>query len=104
MSRGPDAATQLERALARMATAAGVALSVSAIESIRWASATFTGSRHRITLRAPRTAAFDRWLSALPEAEFRLRAQIVADLVVARCGTAGNWTEAEVEALTVETD
>ncbi len=52
MSRGPDAATLLERALLVAADAAGCPVAVVASDWTRWASATFTGARHSLTLTA----------------------------------------------------
>ena len=100
MSQHPDAGTQLERALVRSAEAEGIMLTILAADGEKWASATFTGMRHRITITATASPLLDRWLAALPEAEFRLRGHLVADLAV----TCGQRTgeRVELEALTVE--
>lgn len=102
MSGWPDAGAQLERALTRSAEQAGFALVIRAASWTRWASATFTGARHRVTVTATPSPAFDRWLAALPEAEFRLRGHLVADLVVTGERRTGELADAELEALTVE--
>lgn len=102
MSRWPDAGTQLERALVRGADAEGIVLAILAADWARWASATFTGARHRMTIAATASPALDRWLAGLPEAEFKLRGHLVADLLVAGEQRAGERVEVELEALTVE--
>ncbi len=97
MSRGPDAATLLERRLRIAAEAAGVTLTIPQSDWTRWASATFVGAKHRLTLASGDTG-FAAWLAALGEAELPLRGHLVADVAV--LGVAGG--EAEVEVLTVE--
>ncbi|MGN7160032.1 hypothetical protein [Sphingomonas sp. SAFR-052] len=97
MSRGPDAATLLERRLRIAAEAAGVAATVGESDWTRWASATFVGARHRVPIGGSGVA-FDAWVAALAEAELPLRGHLVADVaVVARSGD-----RVVVEVLTVE--
>lgn len=97
MSRGPDAATLLERRLRIAAEAAGVAATVGESDWTRWASATFVGARHRVPI-AGSGVAFDAWVAALADAELPLRGHLVADVaVVARSGD-----RVVVEVLTVE--
>ncbi|MGN6270507.1 MAG: hypothetical protein ACTHM0_11525 [Sphingomonas sp.] len=98
MSRGPDAATQLARAIER----SGPGVTVSKSEAAPWASVTFAGARHRLTVEARATAGFDRWLAALPEAEFALRGHLVAELAVTTLGHCEGRAKVMVEALTVE--
>jgi hypothetical protein len=102
MSRGPDAATALERALLAAAEAAGCPVSVVASDWTRWASATFTGARHSLTLAAPPSARLDQWLVGLDEAEFDLRNYLVADLAVTRMSREEELVTVAIEALTVE--
>lgn len=102
MSRQLDAGTQLERALVHGAREAGIALAILSADWSRWASATFTGARHRVTVAAPASPAFDAWLAALPEAEFKLRGHLVADLVVGDDRHDRDLVEVELEVLTVE--
>jgi hypothetical protein len=101
MSRGPDAGTQLERALVRDAAGAGIALAILAADRTRWASVTFSGARHRLSIAAAPSPRLDAWLAALPEAEFRLRGHLVADVALAS-ERRGELVEIELEALTVE--
>ena len=102
MRRGPDATTLVERALLADARACGAAIVVVEAEARRWASATFAGARHRFTIAAAAQDASLRWLSALAEAEFRLRGHLVADIAVtAQTRDAAGWT-ATIEVLTVE--
>ena len=97
MSRGPDATTLLERRLRIAAEAAGVAIAITASDATPWASATFNGARHRLTL-AGEGAPFARWVAGLLEADLPLRGHLVADIaVVTRTEDA-----VVVEVLTVE--
>ena len=102
MSRGPDAATLLDRALAASASLCGVAAHVVETESTRWASATFSGARHVLTVEVESSAAGTEWLASLPEADLPIRGHLVADLAVVRHARSAARIEATVEALTVE--
>lgn len=98
MSRGPDAGTRLARAL----ESAGPAVVVTARRSTPWASVTFTGARHALTVEAPASVALDAWLEALPEAEFAIPGHLVADLAVVEVRRDGTRVRAVIEVLTVE--
>ncbi|HWK36525.1 hypothetical protein [Sphingomonas sp.] len=102
MSRGPDAATLLERALIADAARAGVAIHITACDSTRWASATFSGARHVLTLVLDGGDAGRAWLAALPETDLPMRGHLVADLAVIRRTATCDRTDATIEALTVE--
>lgn len=102
MSRGPDAATLIERALLASAERAACPVSLADSEMKRWASATFTGARHRITLVGAASPAVDAWLAELAEADLALRGHLVADIQVVHVRRAGEAVTAVVEALTVE--
>ncbi|MBO9624033.1 MAG: hypothetical protein J7500_15095 [Sphingomonas sp.] len=102
MSRGPDAATLLGRALVAASERAGCPVSLAESDWTRWASATFTGARHGITLVGTHSSALDAWIAALPEAEFALHGHLVADLQLVRVRRAGAALTAEIEVLTVE--
>lgn len=102
MSRGPDATTLFERALSAGARGAGCPVAIVASTSVRWASATFTGARHGVTIDAPASDALAQWLAALPEAEFCLPGHLVADLVIVGSETDAGVCRATIEALTVE--
>jgi hypothetical protein len=102
MSRGPDVCTQIERALVCNAAEAGVVFAQGAAVSIPWASVTFAGARHRLTMVAARSASLDAWLASLPEAEFRLRGHLVADLAITGVTRTGDPVEVTLEILTVE--
>ncbi len=99
MSRGPDATTLLERRLRIAAEAVGVTIAITASDATPWASATFNGARHRLTL-VGEGAAFKRWVAALPDIDLPLRGHLVADLVVRRA-VAGE-SVVVLEVLTVE--
>lgn len=98
MSHGPDAATQLVRALER----SGPGVIVAQHDSTLWTSVTFAGARHRLIIEAPLTSGFDRWLAALPEAEFALRGHLVADVAVGSIEHCDGRATVTIEALTVE--
>lgn len=102
MSRAPDAATLLERALVAGAAHAGCPITIAAADWTRWASATFNGARHMLTLSAAAGPALDHWLAGLGEAEFALRHHLVADLSVTRVTREGGVATIALEALTVE--
>lgn len=102
MSRWPDPGAQLERALVRHAADAGIALTVVANAATPWASVTFAGARHRLTLAASPSCALESWLAGLPEAEFSLRGHLVADLAPVSRARTGESAEIGLEVLTVE--
>jgi len=102
MSRGPDAGTLLSRALHEAATRAGCPIELVSADWTRWASATFVGARHVLTLSAASGAAFEKWLEELPESDFALRGHIVADLVIEGVRRDLRVTFATIEVLTVE--
>jgi len=102
MSRAPDAATLLERALLAGARAAGCLMRLAESESTPWASVTFTGARHRLVLTGERSPALETWLAGLPEAEVALRGHLVADLGVVRLVRTDKELTAVLEVLTVE--
>ncbi|MFZ5747213.1 MAG: hypothetical protein ACOY45_06090 [Pseudomonadota bacterium] len=102
MSRGPDAATLLERALVRMAARAGCPIDLVRADWDRWASATFTGARHHLTVRGKDTAVLRGWTASLPEAEFALRGHLVADLAVTESRVDDGYRRIGIEVLTVE--
>ena len=102
MSRGPDVATLLERALVHAARVAGCEAVIAQASMERWASVTFTGARHQITLAlSPKDQAL-HWLASLPEAEFALRGHLVADLSVDRIDRHATGCTASMSILTVE--
>jgi len=102
MSRGPDATTQLERALVANAEATGCAVAIAEADLTRWASVTFAGARHMLTLTGGACPALSRWIAALPEAEFALRGHLVADLSVEAVRREGAEVTVMLEVLTVE--
>lgn len=103
MSRGPDSATLLQRALERSADAAGCAVAVAVHETKRWASATFVGARHRLALTLRDDQASSNWLAALGEAELTMRGHLVADIVTLSVTRRNGEAFVALEALTVET-
>ncbi|URW75509.1 hypothetical protein M9980_13410 [Sphingomonas donggukensis] len=102
MSRGPDAAVLLERTLIADAARSAVMLEVTAGKATRWASATFVGARHALTLSAARDLNADTWIGELEDAELPVRGHLVADVQVVRIVRADGRVVADVEVLTVE--
>lgn len=102
MSCGPDAGVLLERALPRHAAQRGIDLSIVSAGWTRWASATFAGARHDLLLTATPSPALDAWIADLPEAEFALRGNLVADLTVESRTRVGDRVELKIGVLTVE--
>ena len=100
--RRADAHRLLVRALQ---SRAGADATIAASRSETWASATFRGARHAITLRLTGDDAADRGARLAEEMdgiEFDLPGHLVADIQVrSRSGDAAGVT-LEIEALTVE--
>jgi hypothetical protein len=69
--------------------------------SRRWASVTFTGARHRLSVVAPPPAA--DWLTERLDAiEFAIPGHLVADIALIGCRKTAGQFELEIEALTIE--
>lgn len=102
MSRGPDPGTALVRAIEVNARSARCPVRMSASDWTRWASATFAGGRHELTLAADESSALDDWLTELPETELPIRGHLVADIVVTSVRRAEGIATIRLEALTVE--
>ena len=92
----------LAQRLLRSAAAAGCAVTLRAQHSRHWVSATFTGTRHALTLAGTPSPAFDTWLEGLRDAVFDTRRELVADLALVERSAVGGDVEARIEALTVE--
>ncbi|MGY2732689.1 hypothetical protein [Sphingomonas sp. UYP23] len=103
MSRGPDSAILLQRALERSADAAGCAAVARVLETTRWASATFVGARHQIALTLRDDPVSLHWLAALGDAELTMRGHLVADIVTRSTPRRNGEAVVALEALTVET-
>ena len=78
------------------------AIELMDMTSTRWASATFTGARHVIRLEGRDDPALATWLADLPEAQFRLRGHLVADIAVDLVERHDGATVIVIEALTLE--
>ncbi|KQS47002.1 MULTISPECIES: hypothetical protein [unclassified Sphingomonas] len=99
--RGPDAGTLLIRALRGHAAAASLTMHVELIACMPWASATFVGTLHRLTIAAMPVPGLRDWIDGLPEAEFAMRGHIVADLVVDRIESIGDREHVTIAVLTL---
>ncbi len=100
--RRADTATLLDRAVIADAARVGVTVSVVASGATRWASATFVGARHRLTLSSEETDAAAAWLDGLADADLPLRGHLVADLIVVDRTVADARFTGTIEVLTVE--
>lgn len=87
MSR-PDPGRQLLRALARSACAAGCAVELRHDALTDWASATFVGGQHHVTVLGDAPA----WLAALPEADLPMIGHFVASCEVASVASGATLT------------
>ena len=100
---GGDALSRLTRTLTASATAAGCDVPSVVVDASRpWASATFVGAQHAVTLLAPRSPGLGGWVAALPDAELPLRGHVVASLAVERIEDDGVQVILTVEVLTLE--
>ena len=100
-----DATTELVRAL-RMSANIGTFGLEDAV-SRTWASATFTGVRHRIAFRLEGEgahAAAEAFLAGLADAEFHLRGHFLADIALLSRASDGDAVRIAIEALTIEAD
>lgn len=87
-----------------------IPVTLEEVRSRAWASATFVGARHELSLRLEgleADQAAKEFVADLAAAEFPLRGHIVADMHVAaeECGTAPDgepYVRLRIEALTVE--
>ncbi|MBA3879008.1 MAG: hypothetical protein C0500_04765 [Sphingobium sp.] len=86
------------------AAQAGCPIDVTAGDWRRWASATFSGARHRLSLAGSPCPAFDDWLARLGDADMAMPGHLVADLTVAAVRRAPQRIEVDLEVLTVEAD
>lgn len=89
--------------VAQLARRAGAIPVIEQLRSTPWASATFSGARHRLTLRFAgddAQAAATRVARDLDCAEFDLGRHILADIVVLESKDADQNTRVIIEALT----
>lgn len=102
MSRGPDIGTALTRAIERHSRYARCPAEIVSATWQRWASATFTGARHCVTVAMLPCPATEAWLTSLRDAEFDVRGHLVADVDVVAVRRLAPRVEADLEILTVE--
>lgn len=91
------------RAIEASAQVADRPIKIVSSDWTQWASASFTGARHRLTIQGPDSGAFHRWLRTLQESEdMPMRGHQLADILVLSVSSADGETTAVLEALTVE--
>lgn len=103
MSRGPDAATLVKRALERHADAAGCDIAIELRDTTRWASATFFGARHQLILTLCDDPSGAAWIGGLGDADLPIHGHLVADLVTIAVTRRDGRATVTLEILTVET-
>ena len=100
------------RLLRQLADLLGPGAQPGSCREREWASATFAGARHSIDFRLPlpsRDAPMPATLAALPDHEFTLQGEIVADCTLAirprQSDDSGqSWLPLTIEILTVTAD
>ena len=101
-----SAGAELRRALRAWFAGLGAPVTFDAVTSRPWASITFSGERHRLTLCLPgpgAQAAIDSFLDGLGERDFALRGHILADIAAEGITReADGQIRLALEALTVE--
>lgn len=105
---GTAAGEELKRALRVIFVMFGAAITFDTIVSRPWASITFSGERHRLSLCLPgpgAQAAVDAFLDGLEDRDFALRGHILADIEATGIQRdADGQIRLTLEALTVEDD
>jgi hypothetical protein len=100
------AGLELKRALRQSFIALGAPVIFGGMTSRPWASITFAGERHRLTLYVPgpgAQAAVDAFRDGLAEREFVLRGHVLADIEATKVARdADGQVCLSLEALTVE--
>lgn len=97
-----DVGAILTRALGTAAQRAGCPIDITDNAWRRWASATFSGARHQLSLSAFPSPALDGWIGGLAETNLAMPGHFVADLNVVAVRRGGARIEADLEILTVE--
>ena len=88
--------------LQALRTGSSAPLSLRVAHSEAWASATFTGARHRLEYHAAPTMEADAFAAAIGQREFTLPGHLVADIAVAARTACDAGVALTIEALTVE--
>jgi hypothetical protein len=101
-ARRRDVGARLERALIAAAATEGCVLRIVEASWVPWASVTFSGARHRLTVELDASVVGQAWFVALPDLELPIRGHLVADLQVVTVETMDGVLRAAIEALTVE--
>jgi len=97
-----DPGTLLLRALDESLHAAGCVATVDHRGARAWASITFEGSQHRLTVAAQPGAAIEGWLAALPEAELPMRRHVALEPAIDRVERRADAVVAELCVLVLQ--
>lgn len=99
-----DVGAVLTRSLRSAFAMRGVLVDVTTNDWRRWASATFSGARHQVSLAGTASAALDDWLAGLGDWDVPMPGHLVADVTVAAVRRTPERIEIDLEVLTVEAD
>ena len=103
--RGGDALARLVRALSASATAAGCETPCFVAGTSRpWASATFVGEHHRLTLTLAPPPAARRWLAALADAELAMHGHVAMPPAIDAVAEADGTLSVDLSVLTLRDD
>ena len=98
-----NAAAALRRALVAAFASDRIIADIAAVRSTPWASVTFTGVRHELSMRLSGPRA-DELITGLSERELDLPGHILIDIAATEVGRGGDNRSVKVEALTVAAD
>lgn len=107
MRTPPDAGDELDRALKLYFSGFSGRVVIEGARSRSWASITFSGAHHRLSLLLDGHGAGEAvsaFLNGLGEREFALRGHLVADIAGDLDELREDWARLTLEALTVELD
>lgn len=102
MSKPKPIEQQIEAALVASADGHRCPVWISASEMVTWASASFNGARHKLTVMGEPSANLDAWIAMLPDAEWALADHLVAELTVEMVTRNAGAVSIELEILTVQ--
>ncbi|MBB4155389.1 hypothetical protein GGQ80_003309 [Sphingomonas jinjuensis] len=97
-----DAAPLLASALRRSAIAAGISIDIVQAIERPWASLTFSGTRHCLTLTMESGKHADEWLAAIESAALLMRGHVAGEPALVARRQLADLIEATIEVVTIE--
>jgi hypothetical protein len=97
-----DAAPLLSGALRRSAAAAGIAIDIVQAIERPWASLTFSGTRHCLTLVTKSVEHAEEWLASIGSAALPMRGHVAGEPALVARRQAAELIEATIEIVTIE--